>query len=304
MGGPDSRGAESALRALHFARRAAEQARRAAQHAAEIAARQEQMAGLGLPEARVHTRVAAMHRRGEACQRAAERMHRDFARKLGRWAMRDDADLLLRPVLMSAVANTAGWRGAVLSVSDLTGAETLVAASDETARRAHELEVTLSEGPYWEALRGGAPTARGPEVELRWPRYGVAVADLGVRAVAAVPVDLGDGGMGGALTFTGATVPTLADRSCGLGEVAEALGQTVLQAPDLVFVDEAGMPGLEVFQDEDFQPGMHQAAGLLHARFGWGIENAVALIRAHAFAEDRPIAEVAAEICRIGRLDP
>ena len=304
MSGPDPRSLESAWRALHFARRAADQAPRAAEHAAEAAARQERLAGAGTSSAPVHVRIAAMHRRSEAAQRAAERMHLNFARRLAGWSVREDADQLLRPVLMKAVANTAGWRGAVLSLNDATGAEKLVAASDATARRAHEIEVTLAEGPSRDAGLGRVALARGAELERRWPRYGPAVAELGVRAVAAVPVDLGCTYLGGALTVIGATPPTWTANACGLCEVAEALAHTVLQAPDLVVDDGAGVPGLAVFETQDFQPALHQAAGLLHAREGWDIDSAVALIRAHAFAEDRPVTEVAAEVCRRGRLEP
>ena len=295
-GGLDPRGQESVWRALFFARRAAEQARRAAEHAGAVAARQERIAGRQSASARVHANIAAMHRKSEACQRAAERMHLDFSRRLTRWALRGDADLLLRPVLMSAVANTAGWHGAVLSLRDSSGDEMLVAASDATARRAHELEVTLNEGPSWDALLGGNPVACGDELDRRWPSYAPAVGDLGVQAVAAVPLDLGSRNLGGALTVSGAQLPSLTDDACGLSDVAEALARTVLQVPDVIGTDAFGVPRLNVFEEEDFQPVLHQATGLLHAKYGWDMDNALALIRAHAFAEDRPIADVAADI--------
>jgi len=288
---------------MHFARRAAEEARRAAEHAAEVAVRHERLVGAGSASAGVHQRIAAMHRRSEACQRAAEKMHLTFSRRLARWAARDDVAELLRPVLMTAVANTAGWHGAVLSLSDRTGGEKLVAASDATARRAHELEVALAEGPSRDVALGQTPVARGPELERRWPRFGPAVGELGVRAVAAVPVDLGLVDLGGALTVIGSTVPAVTADACGLSEVAEALATTVLEAPDVVRADAAGVPGLEVFGDEDFQPGLHQAAGIMHARYGWDLDDAVALIRAHAFAENQTIDEVADEVRRHGRLE-
>ena len=230
-------------------------------------------------------------------------MHLTFSRHLERWAEREDAAVLLRPVLMTAVANTAGWHGAVLSLSDRRGGEKLVAASDATARRAHELEVALAEGPSRDVALGQKPMARGVELERRWPRFGPAVGELGVRAVAAVPVDLGLNDLGGALTVIGSTVPTTTANAWGLSEVAEALATTVLQAPDVVRADDAGVPGLEVFGDEDFQPGLHQAAGILHARYGWDIDDALALIRAHAFAEAQAVADVAAEVRRHGGLE-
>lgn len=304
MGSVDPHGLATAWRALHFARQAAEQSRSAAEHAAAIAERQEHLAGADSSSARIHARIAAMHRRSEACQRAAERMHLSFSRRLARWVAREDASVLLRPVLMTAVANTAGWRGAVLTLSDRTGGEKLVAASDATARRAHELEVALAEGPSRDAVLGKMPVARGTELARRWPRYGPAVGELGVQAVAAVPVDLGWDELGGALTVIGVAAPSLTRSACGLCEVAEALARTVLQAPEVIGTDEEGVPELEVFEDEDFQPALHQAAGVLHERCNWDIESSIALIRAHAYAEDRPVAEVAEEICRGDLLEP
>ena len=68
--------------------------------------------------------------------------------------------------------------------------------------------------------------------------------------------------------------------------------------------DGRDLPSLELFGDEDFQPALHQAAGVLHERCGWTIDNAIALIRAHAYAEERRVGEVAEEVVRGGLLLP
>lgn len=297
-------GVDTALRALQFASRAASLSQQAAEHAARTAALQEQMVG-SLPSAdNLHERLAALHRRNERCQRAAERMHEAFARRLETWLERQIDGGAEQPHLMSAVATTTGWQGAVLTLYSHDGAETLVAASDAGARRAHQLEVILAEGPSWDAAHGREAAESDNELYRHWPRYGSAVARMGVRAVAAVPLDLDADDLRGSLTVTGLAPPSAPAQSYGLRDVANALTRTVLRAPELVHTTSPDLPRLEMFEDDDFQPVLHQAAGVLHERCGWTIDNAISLIRAHAFAEDRPVEAVAAEVVRGSLLMP
>jgi hypothetical protein len=83
--------------------------------------------------------------------------------------------------------------------------------------------------------------------------------------------------------------------------VASALDEGILRSANLVRIADTGPPSLEMFEDEDFQPTLHQAAGVLYAVQGWALDDAIALIRAHAYAEDRPVAEVADDVLA-GRL--
>jgi hypothetical protein len=297
---------DHAWQAVESARRAADlaqRAERAAAKAAEAADRQDTLASRGGRAANMHARLAAAHRRSEACQRAAARMHAGHAERLRRWVARQDADTLLRPVFMSAVAASAGWRAAVLTVATRRGVETLVAASDDTSRRAHELEVNLGEGPSRDTTRGSIPVVDGAALTRRWPNYGPAVERLGVCAVSGVPLSLGSRGLTGSLTVLDMFSPrTNTHDGAGLYDVAEALTRTVLCAPDLV--EGEGPGGLALFEEDDFQPVLHQAAGVLHERCGWDIDDAVALIRAHAYAEERPVAAVAGEVVQGSLLLP
>ena len=280
-----------------------ERAREAAEHAERAAIHEEGLARSGKKGER-HQRMAAIHRRSEQRQRAAERLHGAFARNLESWLGRQVGASSERPLLMSAVASTCGWPSAVLTLYSRDGIERLVAASDPTARQAHELEVALAEGPSWEAARGNATAENGTDLERRWPQYGPAVGRLGVHAVAAAPLDLAVDHLRGSLTVVGEVAPALSLDSFRIGEIADALARTVLHVPDVVRADGRDLPSLEVFDDEDFQPALHQAAGVLHERCGWSIDNAIALIRAHAYAEDRPVQEVADEVVRGGLLLP
>jgi len=182
-----------------------------------------------------------------------------------------------------------------------SGREALVAASDARARRAHELQVVLAEGPTVEAAAGRTSIAYGYELERRWPRFGEVAFGLGVEAVAAIPVEDGPDHAAGSLFAIGPPVPDLRGDLRGLRKVAGALGEAVLRFPDLVCGSDTQLPGLEMFEQEDFQPALHQAAGALSVRQGWAVDDAVELIRAHAFAEDRSVADVAEDVLA-GRL--
>lgn len=295
---------DAAWQAFQFAVRAAELAHDAAEHAARVAKYQENLeCSDAVVEAR-HKRMAALHRRSEKCQRAAERMHEAFARNMETWLARQVGGSEERPRLMAAVASTSGWPGAVLTLYNSDGVEWLVAASDATARHTHELEVALAEGPSWDAAHGHTTSEQGARLERRWPQYGPAVSRLGVHAVAAAPLDLEVSHLRGALTVVGDIAPQPVADGFPLVNVADALARTVLRVPDIVRPDRGGLPRLEMFSDEDFQPTLHQAAGVLHERCGWTIDNAITLIRARAYAEDRTVEEVAGEVVSGGLLLP
>jgi len=244
--------------------------------------------------AELRARVAEMHRHSEECQRTAERVLSNFARRLERWAAREDA-AVLRPVLMGEVARTAGWGGVVLTLRDQDSRELLVAASDTTARRVHELQVVLGEGPTLEAAEGRTSIAYGHELERRWPRFGEIACGLGVEAVAALPVAR-DQGHTGSLSAIGPPMPAERGDLRGLWTLAEAVYEGVLCFPGLVAGVETQLPSLEMFDDNDFQPALRQAAGVLSERQGWDVVGATDLIRAHAFAEDRSVADVAEDV--------
>ena len=296
-GGPDGRALEAAWRAMQFARTSAEHARRAAEVAAKAAAMRERLLD-GSPEAAAELRVQtiAMHRKSEACQRTAERMLTTFARRLAKWAAHEDAAALLRPVFMHDVAQTAGWGGVVLTLRDGAGGEVLVAASDEWARRVHELQVTLGEGPTVEAARGRTSIVYGTELARRWPRFGEVVGGMGVQAAAGIPLDWGPHHAPGSLTAVGPPMPDQRGDLRGLQEVAGALDQGILRSPHVAPGPDPELPGLEMFEQADYQPALHQAAGALHVRLGCNVDDALALIRAHAYAEDRSVAEVAHDV--------
>lgn len=137
----------------------------------------------------IYARAAELHRRIEVRQEASARLHEAYAARLNK---REGGLPDAPQVLMEAVAVMLGIPGAAAALSTGgSGAPFLMAASDETARAACELEATTGEGPATMIVAAGIPVrATGAELPGRWPAYGRAAARLGIGAVTAVPLQL------------------------------------------------------------------------------------------------------------------
>jgi len=274
----------------------AEERRRAAR-AGAVAARYE--AQLALPPdslRQLRLRMATLHRRIEARHLASVRLQEVHATRLQAWLDNPDGTSL-RPVFMAAVAATLGMRSATVTLVGEQRAEALVAASDETARAAHDLEVVLGEGPSADVASEGEPIrAAGAALRDRWPRYGPVVTELGVQAVIAVPLRLPTVCLGALCAYD--REPAIRDEvAVAAGGIADALTHAVLLTARSSVPGE-GVPALPLFDEPDYQAAVHQATGMVSVHCGCGIGDAVALLKARAFADGRPVEEIALQVVR------
>ena len=277
---------------------AAEERRRAAREAA-FAARCERQAA-GLPTSLVLDRLgrAATHRRAEACHRAAARLHERRAARLQ--AQLDKAEsTVLRPGFAAATAAAVlGVPSTAIVLLDGRRAVAVLAASDATARAAHDLEILMGEGPV-HALAGKSTPIRvaGPALCGRWPLYGPAVAELGVRAVLAVPLPP-VGSLGALCAYT--RQPAITDHAAATARrIAAALAYALVTAAPSQGYSE-GDSALQRFGLADDQAVVHEAAGMLSARCHCSIDDALALLRARAFADGQPVEQVAHAVVHDG----
>jgi hypothetical protein len=185
--------------------------------------------------------------------------------------------------------------GLSLLTDDGTGGGGTVAASDAKSRLLEELQFTLGEGPCIDAYASRRPVLE-PDLAThgtrRWPGYAPAAQEHGVEAVFAFPLQVGAARAGaldvyrteaGALTRDALTQAfTFADVAMGLLVDGQARAGDS-RSPDL---DDALANRLEVYQ----------AQGMVMVDLGVGIEEAMARLRAHAWAEGRPIGDVAQDI--------
>ena len=187
----------------------------------------------------------------------------------------------------------------------------LMRVTDEVSELLAELQLTLGEGPGPDAVASGGPVLASDldEVEAvrRWPAFAPAACQAGAAAIFAFPLQVG------------------AIRAGVMGLYRERPGSlSAFQLGDaLVFADTATLLLLDA-QDQTAgeavagsgpggQPpdlALHraeidQATGMLTEQLGVGIAEAFIRLRAHAYAHDRGLSDLARDIvARRLRLSP
>lgn len=165
------------------------------------------------------------------------------------------------------------------------------------------LQFDLGEGPSHTAHRSGWPV-QAPDLEQdgSWPAFSAAATRVGLRAAFAFPLRSGSTRLG-ALTLYRDAAGELTSQ-----QYADALVASTF-ALHLLTAQQAGRPADEL--DAALTDGLsnsievHQASGIVAVQLGVPVAAALAIMRAHAFAEGARLTEVASGIVgRRLRLDP
>lgn len=185
--------------------------------------------------------------------------------------------------------------GVSLLAADNYGGGTL-AASDSASRVIEELQFTLGEGPCIDAYASRSPilepdlAGRGTR---RWPGYGLAAQEHGVEAVFAFPLQVGAARAGALDVYRdapGALTPDGLAQAFTFAEVAMGL----------LVDDRHGIAGTQSKVNLDdvlaYRLEVYQAQGMLMVDLGVGIDEAMARLRAYAYAEGRVLSDVANDI--------
>lgn len=205
----------------------------------------------------------------------------------------------------AAAMSATGVDGAAVTVVLGAAPREAVYASDETASELAELALTLGEGPGVDAVDGGPALVTdltAPDCLARWPVFAPAAASAGAGAVFALPLHVGavrvgvmdlyrtrPGGLDGEQL---ADVLVLADTACAL-------------LLDAAQHDQPRANGRRPEQIGLHQPEVHQATGMITVQLGVTAEVALIRLRAHAYAHDRRLRDVAGDVvARRLRFDP
>jgi len=176
-----------------------------------------------------------------------------------------------------------------------------VYATGPLSQELEELQFTLGEGPCMDAVAGDRPVLI-PDVTAewarrRWPMYAPAAAERGIAAIFAIPVAAGAARMG-ALDLYRPRAGLLTGE-----ELAEAF--TFADAALMLALDhdddhgDGAHTGLDDLFDTDFaerRAEVHQAAGMVAAQAGASVTDALARLRAHAYAYDVRLSDVAESV--------
>ena len=175
-----------------------------------------------------------------------------------------------------------------------TGSQAVASAFDGRAGSVQDQEFILGEGPSLDAYDKGQPVLVGDvqAEQVRWPHFVGAAAQIGVRAVYAVPLQVGQTKLGViVLHWDEPKSPTAQDLSDAL-LVASLVSQLVL-----VLQSDATSESLAWALDlADSRAVVHQATGMISAQLERSVAEALVRLRAHAFAAGIPIGEVAGQV--------
>lgn len=211
-------------------------------------------------------------------------------------ARADDAPPSVRHVVI-ACARALGAAGAGMLVARDDQPREPLFATGPQVEELEELQVTLGEGPCFDAASAGGPVLAGDlagrRARLRWPTFAPTAVHRGVRAIAAFPVRAGGARLGALGVYR---------EQAGVLEPAEL-------AQGLMFADAAlvlaARPGDGIAPDLDDiitsattgrRAEVHQATGMIAAQLDLNVADALAALRAHAYASGLRLNELAAEV--------
>jgi hypothetical protein len=205
--------------------------------------------------------------------------------------------------LCRTCADELGMTGAAVALVPSSNDPGNIAASDERASFVVDLQFTSGEGPTIDAHRDGRPVLE-PELATttRWPAFAPEAVAAGVAAVFALPLQIGAANFG-VLTFYRDRPGPLRDAF-----LVDALAMADVACEITLCLQARVPPGslhevIETLATE--RTVVYQATGMIMVQLGVGPEEAIAVLRARAYAVGRPVCEVAADVVsRRLRLDP
>ena len=221
----------------------------------------------------------------------------------------------------SSLARPGGLCGPCVDLLPVTGAavSTLsgpinnetVCASDDVAFRIDELQFDLGEGPCWEAFASRRPVLvpdlrNGPPVS--WPVFSTAIRETSAAALFAFPLYVGGTGIGALDLYRSTAGPldeeALRDARILADTVAIEVMRRILAAVAREQAEGTQVPAApepsSVMDPWHESPRsrreIHQATGMIMDQLELTVGAAFARLRAHAFATDSTVADVAHEI--------
>lgn len=195
--------------------------------------------------------------------------------------------------------------GAAVSIMTRTAARETLFATDATAMLLEELQFTLNEGVCMQAAEAGfpvlVPDLRETAATARWPAFAAAVAErASIGALFALPLQWGVVNLGVLDLYrqSPGALPTAQWRDVQIAvDTAAAMMLALHTDPDGL-----GDDASRSVSEPDLAPvgraEVHQATGMVLAQMGITAQDALARMRAHAFANGRLLTDVADDIVR------
>lgn len=207
-------------------------------------------------------------------------------------------DGLLRRVCGAAAQELAA-SGAGISVMTEDGVRAATAASDPVSERIEELQFMFGEGPCIDAFASRRPVLISDLGDLvagadgRWPFYAPAAHEGGLRAVFAFPLQIGAARLGVLDLFRDRPGPLTNTELTDAFTFADVTVTALLD-----WHEQTGGSGITDIDADaaEYRAELFQAQGMVMVQLGITLGEAMARIRAYAYAEDRRLGEVTRDI--------
>jgi hypothetical protein len=168
--------------------------------------------------------------------------------------------------------------------------------SDEVSRVIEDLQHTLGEGPCVDAYNEGRPVLEpdlASPATQRWAAFTPAAVAAGARAIFGFPLQIGATRLGALNLYRDTTGPLSEDEYADVSIMAEVAARNVI---DLQSQAPPGALAAELEEGTSYGLVVHQASGMVSVQLGVSVGEALVRLRAHAFAADGPLAEVARDV--------
>jgi hypothetical protein len=192
-----------------------------------------------------------------------------------------------------------GITGMGVSIMTSSGNRGRAGASGELSAWVEELQFSLGEGPCFDAFTDDRPVLVADLVDddsletRRWPVFARAAEHAGVRAIFALPMRVGSQMMG--------AIDLIRDSPGGLSEPQLALARDTAASAAQALVSQLVDEDAVEFRDSEvdgssYRFQVHQAVGMVRVQLGVSAADALARLRARAFAEERAISDMAGDV--------
>jgi GAF domain-containing protein len=171
-----------------------------------------------------------------------------------------------------------------------------VCSSDAVSASIEDFQFTLGEGPCVDAYTQGQPVMEEDLAEpdvARWIAFSPRALDVGARAVFGYPLRVGAVCIGAMNLYRDRPGPLDDEQHLDGLVLAGVAARAVLAMQSGAQPGVLGA-GLEV--GSDFRLVVHQASGMVAAQLDVGVGEALARLRAYAFAQNRLLTEVAGDV--------
>jgi hypothetical protein len=215
-----------------------------------------------------------------------------------------DAPVSVAAVCLAAARHLGVDGASVIAMSGPQSREPLF-ASDELSARLEELQFTIGEGPGTDKFWLGSPVliADLESAAARWPGFVPEAVSAGARAMFALPLQAGAIRVGVLSLYRSLPGPLSAGQLADVLVFADVALQLLLDAAAGISGSAGYRPPVDGLSDR--RAVVYQATGMISVQLGVSLDEALARLRAHAFAASAVLGDVADDVVsRRLRFDP